>query len=210
MLSTYHRQPAEEEASPNGEVPQQQNSSSLRWCQPGVQRYRYILIEQLKTVGSIHETGGANMKKEEAEKASYRKTFSLDRKELRTDGYLIHTHGWIWIWIWIWMDMDTSYIHMASSWMKSSLMKIWSRQHKHWSITKVQRSMAIKTISILVRNRISLYFNATVSFGRIYQFIFQKRIRRIYWRRIYQCKEIGIGIKKLWRRIPKSGKNSKF
>ena len=58
------------------------------------------------------------MKKEEAEKASYRKTFSLDRKKLRTDGYLIHTHGWIWI------DMDTSYIHMASSWMKSSLMKI--------------------------------------------------------------------------------------
>ena len=107
-------------------------------------------------------------------------------------------------------EETTSYIHMASSRMKSSLMKIWSRQHKYWSITEVQRSMTIKTISILVRNRILLYFNATVSFGRIYQFIFQKRIRRIYWRRIYRCKEIGIGIKKLWRRIPKSGKNSKF
>ena len=146
------------------------------------------------------------MKKEEAEKTSYRKTFSRSTgrnwERMDSNHWIPHTYTW--------MDMDTSYIHMASSWMKSSLMKIWSRQNKYWSITEVQRSMTIKTISILVRNRISLYFNANVSFGRIYQFIFQKRIRRIYWRRIYQCKEIGIGIKKLWRRIPKSGKNSKF
>ena len=171
MLSTYHRQPAEEEASPNGEVPQQQNSSSLRWCQPVVQRCCYILIKHFKTVGSIHETGGANMKKEEAEKTSYRETFSRSTgrnwERMDSNHWIPHTYTW--------MDMDTSYIHMASSWMKSSLMKIWSRQHKYWSITEVQRSMTIKTISILVRNRISLYFNANVSFGRIYQFIFQKR-----------------------------------
>ena len=61
-------------------------------------------------------------------------------------------------------EETTSYIHMASSRIKSSLMKRWS-VNININISVVQQFTTIKTISILFRNCISLYLNAIAIFG---------------------------------------------